>query len=207
MHLYKEGDCSEAMCPECKRRVPTRFAVRTVPLEDSGVRVPGVLAAVCQVCDRVVALPAQSAPKLKEALERKKDVSLEARIPSHLDDVVHLLAERFATAVAAFRPDLLRFYLREVASDAGFARRVSELAASALAQAPGRARLSLRMPESLLAEVRTAARAAGIPTDAELLRGILLAAKEDVLDGAAPDRIARLGGAAQAEGAPRPALV
>jgi hypothetical protein len=207
MHLYKEGDRSEAMCPHCKRRVSTRFAVRTVPLVDSGVQVPCVLAAVCDVCDQVVALPAQSAPKLKEALERKKDVALEARIPYHLEDVIHLLADRFSTAVAAFRPDLLRFYLREVASDAAFAERVRQLASSDMAQAPARARLSLRMPQALLAEARTVAHEAGIPTDAELLRGILLAAKEDVLEGGAPDRIARLSGAAQAEGAPRPALV
>jgi hypothetical protein len=63
------------------------------------------------------------------------------------------------------------------------------------------------MPQALLAEARAVAHAAGIPTDAELLRGILLAAKEDVLEGGDPDRIARLSGAAQAEGAPRPALV
>jgi hypothetical protein len=191
MHLYREGDRSEALCPVCETRVTTTFAVRTVRLSESGIDVPDVL-------------PAQSAPKLKEARERRKAEELEARIPSHLDDVVHLLSDHFAAAVASFRPSLLRFYLREVASDAVLAERVKALAASELAQGRARARVSLRAPEGLLRDVRGRAREVGIASDADLIRGILLAAKEDVLEAANPERRMRLGGAAQAEGAPRP---
>jgi len=204
MHLYREGDASEAMCQGCRRRVTTRFAVRTLPLLETGIEVPDVLVAVCDDCGEVAAIPAQSAPKLKEARERRKAEELEARIPSHLDDVVHLLSDHFAAAVASFRPSLLRFYLREVASDPKLAARVRSLGASELAQGRARARVSLRAPESLLRDVREAARVAGIASDADLIRGILLAAKEDVLEGGAPERRLRLGGAAQAEGAPRP---
>ena len=107
--------------------------------------------------------------------------------------------------MASFRPSLLRFYLREVASDADMAQRVLALSRSDLAQGRARARVSLRAPEALLREVRQRARDAGIATDADLIRGILLAAMEDVLEGGAPERRLRLGGAAQAEGAPRPA--
>lgn len=202
MHLYREGQQSEALCPACERRVSTTFRVRTVHLEQSGIDVPGVLVAVCDECGEIAALPAQSAPRLREAKERRKDESLEARIPSHLEDVIHLAAARFSAAVPAFRPDLLRFYLREVANDSGFAKRVRELSASELASAPARARISLRAPCELLREARDQAKASGIRTDAELLRGILLAAKEDILDGNDPERIIRLAGVAQAEGAP-----
>jgi hypothetical protein len=204
MHLYREGDRSEAICPACEKRVTTRFEVRTVRLAESGIDVRGVLAAVCDECGAVAALPAQSAPKLKEARDRRKDEELEARIPSHLDDVVHLLSDHFAAPVGEFRPSLLRFYLREVASDAGLAERVKSLAASELAQGRARARVSLRAPEGLLRDVRDRASEVGIASDADLIRGILLAAKEDVLEAANPERRLRLGGAAQAEGAPRP---
>jgi len=206
MHLYREGELSEGLCARCEARVTTRFAVRTVRLHESGIDVPGVLAAVCQQCGEIVSLPAQSAPRLREARQRRKEQSLEVRIPSHLEDVIHLLAERFSAPVQAFRPGVLRFYLREVAGDAAFAERVRALSRSELAGAPARARLSLRAPEALLREAREQAREAGIETDADLLRGILLAAKEDVLDGGDPERILRLGGAAQAEGAPRTQL-
>lgn len=206
MHLWKEGDCSEAVCRACEKRVTTHFEVRRYSMQESGIEVPDVLVAVCDECDRTVAIPAQSTPKLKEARERRKAESLETKIPSHLDDVIHLLAERFATAVGAFRPDLLRFYLGEVVSDTGFARRVKELAESDLAEGRARARISLRAPEDLLEAARERARSAGISTDADLVRGIILAAKEDVLDGGAPERSLRLGGAAQAEGALRPSM-
>ena len=150
MHLYREGDQSEAICHACERRVGTRFAVRTVRLPETGIEVHDVLAAVCDECGGVAAIPAQSAPKLREARERRKAEELEARIPSHLDDVVHLLSDHFAAAVASFRPSLLRFYLREVASDQALAGRVRALAASELAQGRARARVSLRAPEGLL---------------------------------------------------------
>jgi len=205
MHLYREGDVSEAICHGCRKRVSTRFEVRAVRLPETGIEVPDVLAAVCGECGQVAAIPAQSAPKLKEARERRKAEELEARIPSHLDDVVHLLSDHYEAAVASFRPSLLRFYLREVASDAELAGRVQALSRSDLARGRARARVSLRAPDSLLRDVRQRAREAGIGSDADLIRGILLAAKEDVLEGGAPERRLRLGGAAQAEGAPRPA--
>jgi hypothetical protein len=204
MHLWKEGDRSEAICRACQKRVGTRFAVRKYTLQESGAEVPDLLVAVCDECGGVAAIPAQSTPRLKEARERRKAESLEAKIPSHLDDVIHLLAERFATAVPAFRPDLVRFYLGEVISDPAFAERVKELAASELAGGRARARISLRAPEEMLAAARERARSVGIGTDADLIRGILLAAKEDVLENATPERTLRLGGAAQAEGAMRP---
>ena len=204
MHIWKEGDHSEAICPTCEKRVGTRFEVRALRLEESGIEVPDVVVAVCTVCDGVAAVPAQSAPKLKEARERRKAEQLETRIPQHLDDVIHLLSDHFAAAVAAFRPALLRFYLREVASDPVLALRVKELAETELAGGRARARVSLRAPSDLLRSVRERAREVGIASDADLVRGILIAAMEDVLEGKAPERHVRLGGAAQAEGAPRP---
>ncbi|MBW3573085.1 MAG: hypothetical protein KY467_18470 [Gemmatimonadetes bacterium] len=163
-----------------------------------------MLVAVCDICDEIVAVPHQSTTRLRDARVRRKDLSIEARIPTHLEDVIHLIADEFSAPVQEFRPGLLRFYLREVAESAEFATRVKALAQSELAQAPARARVSLRTPAALLSSAREQAHRAGIATAAELMRGILLAAKEDVLDGGEPERTLRLGGAAQAEGAERP---
>lgn len=207
MYLVKEGDESEAICPHCKTLVTTHYRTRTYRLVTSGVDVPGALVAVCDLCDKVAAIPAQTTPRIGEALQRRKEESLEARIPTHLEDVIRLLASHYEAPVQTFRPGLLRFYLRELAGDAQFAERVNALAKSDMARGPARARISLRAPEPLLAEARERARRVGIATDAEMLRGLLLAAKEDVLDGGDSQRTLRLGGAAQAEGAacPKPA--
>lgn len=207
MYLVKEGDASEAICPHCKTLVTTHYRTRTYRLASSGVDVPGALVAVCDLCDQVATIPAQTTPRIGEALRLRKEESLEVRIPTHLEDVIRLLASHYEAPVQTFRPGLLRFYLRELASDAQFAERVNTLAKSDMARGPARARISLRAPEPLLAEARERARRVGMDTDAQMLRGLLLAAKEDVLDGGDSQRTLRLGGAAQAEGAacPRPA--
>lgn len=202
--LFIEGRKSEAVCRHCKTLVSTTLRTRAYPLEESGIAVPGVLVGVCDVCDEIVTIPHQSTYRLRDARARRKEHSLEARIPTHLEDVIHMVADRFSAPVQEFRPGLLRFYLRELANDAKFAERVRTLARSELAQAPARARISMRVPAPLLARAREKAREAGISTASEMLRGILLAAKEDVLDDGDPERILRLGGAAQAAGAARP---
>lgn len=167
------------------------------------MEVPGVLVGVCERCDQVATVPHQSTLRMLEARVPLKEEQLEARIPTHLEDVIYMLAWEFAAPVQAFRPAVLRFYLAELMRDPMLGERVRLLAASDLADAPARARVSLRVPTELLEDARAAARAAGIAKDSDLVRGLLLAAKEDVLDRRHPERIQRLSGAAQAGGAYR----
>lgn len=178
--------------------------VRTYHSRDMGVDVPGMLVDVCDRCDNIVAIPAQSSARYREAWVTFKEEQLEVRIPTHLEDVIYMIAREFYAPVQAFRPAVLRFYLGELLNDSTLAKRVRELAASDLADAPARARVSLRVPAELLAAAREKAREAGIGKDSDLIRGLLLAAKEDVLDGHHSERILRLSGAAQAQGAYRP---
>jgi hypothetical protein len=69
MQVWKEKDRSEGMCSTCTRRVETVFKLRDYRLMESGIEVPKLLVAVCQSCGGIVAIPAQSTPKLKEARE------------------------------------------------------------------------------------------------------------------------------------------
>jgi hypothetical protein len=202
--LAKEGDAETAICPHCKDRVTTHALVRTYHMHERGIDVPGVLLDICDRCDNVATIPHQSSVRMLEARVPLKEEQLEARIPTHLEDVIYLLAREFFAPVQAFRPAVLRFYLAELAVDPGLAERARLLAESDLADAPARARVSLRVPAELLAAAREQARAAGIAKDSDLVRGLLLAAKEDVLDGRHPERILQLGGAAKAQGAYQP---
>jgi hypothetical protein len=203
-YLAKAGDRAELGCPHCKRFVGTHLQARTYPETGSGIVVPGVLVHTCDDCGAIVAIPAQSTPRIREMRVPTKEEQLEARIPTHLEDVMYMLAHDFQTSVQAFRPAVLRFYLGELLKDPALPERVRLLAGSDLADAPARARVSLRVPAELLAAARAQARAAGIAKDSDLVRGLLLAAKEDVLDGRHEERILRLSGAAQAGGAYRP---
>lgn len=197
MRILREGDRGEGLCPECRRRVATRYTYRTVHLEQSEVDVANVLVGVCELCGETASIPAQSTPKLKEARE-EKTVVLNARIPHHLDDVLRLLADHFDVPSWSFRSGLVRFYLHELAENDGFARRVKRLAESGLAKGPAASKLSVRTSRQLASAAWERAREAGLRTRTGMLKGLILAGYEDVLEGRAPRRAEVLEGIAAA---------
>jgi RNase P subunit RPR2 len=64
---HVEGDKSHAICPHCRQLVASTFRRRDVPLSDGSGLVRDLLVVVCDVCDTVVAIPAQSTSAVKEA--------------------------------------------------------------------------------------------------------------------------------------------
>ncbi len=197
MRLLREGCKGQAICPGCERRVGTHYEYRTVHLEQTGVDVENVLAGVCDVCGRTVSIPAQSMPRLKEARERRITV-FNARLPRHLDDTLYLIADRFDVPFPNFCGAMLRYYLRVLASDQRFARRVGRLARSELARGPANARISLRIDGDVLDGAWARARKAGVRSRSAMLRGIILAAQEDVIEGKSAARRRALDGIASA---------
>lgn len=69
MNFYQESDKSRAICSHCEGLVQTTFTRRNVPFDDGVGEVNGVLVSVCDVCDQVVGVPAQSIPAIKAARE------------------------------------------------------------------------------------------------------------------------------------------
>lgn len=67
MKLLFEGDHGKALCEYCQKVVTTTYVRRTAPFSDGHGEAKSILAGVCDVCDTIVAIPAQSAPVLKEA--------------------------------------------------------------------------------------------------------------------------------------------
>jgi hypothetical protein len=67
MKLYRPGDKSRAICTRCGSVVPTTLAPRDVPFSDGAGSACGVLAATCDHCGSVVAVPAQSTPAIAAA--------------------------------------------------------------------------------------------------------------------------------------------
>lgn len=197
MRLLREGYRRKAICPACERRVNTHYEYRTVHLEQTGVDVENVLVGVCDVCDRTVSIPAQSMPKLKEA--RKRSITVfNARLPQHLDDALYLIADQFDVPFGNFCGAMLRYYFRVLAHEQGFARRVGRLARSELARGRANARISLRIEGDVLDEAWSRARKAGVRSRSAMLRGIILAAQEDVIEGKSAARRQALAGIASA---------
>jgi len=57
---YSVGDKSKAICHNCNTIVSTTFEYRDVPFDDGNDIAENILAAVCDACEAVVSIPAQS---------------------------------------------------------------------------------------------------------------------------------------------------
>jgi len=197
MQILKEGDRGRALAPG-RGRVPIVYEYRTVHLEASDVDVPDVLVGVCEESGEVLVVPAQSGPRLKEARETVKDETFPVRLPAQLTDVLCLLADHFEVGTKKFLPALIRFYLAEAVRDRRLAVRLARLARRDVALEGPKRRITLRTDAHLLERVdRLATELDGV-SRSDLVRGAILAAKEDVLDGRAARRAETLKAVARA---------
>lgn len=182
MKIWKEGEASSTLCPNCDRRRDVVFQRRTVELKDPDISIPDVLVAVCCECDGIAVIPAQSSPRLGAAVKQAR-VTLNARIPGHLEDVLLLLADTLASTSPPSVAAVLRFLLSEFASNPLVAKRVKDRTTDELLNGPADHELSVRIPALLLIEMDEAAARVGIPSRTAVVKGLLALAKEDVLDG------------------------
>ena len=187
MKILQEGDREYALAPE-RGRVEVVYEYRSIQLEKTGIKVKNVLVGVDVATGEVLTIPAQSTPKLKTARDSRKAIVMSVRVPRELDDVLGLVSEHYGSESAQFAPALIRYYLTAAASNAGLARRLSELSKSRLAQGKANGNLRLRVRKELHESVHEiASRFEGV-NKSDLIRGAILAAKEDVLEGRARRR-------------------
>lgn len=109
-------------------------------------------------------------------------------MPRELEDALHLIADRCRAAPRQFAPALIRHYLAQASSDRNVARRLCKSSTNPLAAGACRANPRLRVqPELVRWTSEFDAADAGV-TKSDLVRGAIMAAKEDVLDGGSEGR-------------------
>ena len=197
MKILREGDRGYALAPE-RGRVEVVYEYRTVELEKSKATVRNVLVGVDSETGEVLTVPAQSTPKLKAARDATKEKVMSVRMPRELDDVLHLVADRYHAAPKQFAPAVIRYYLTLASSDADMVHRLRALSKSRLATGKCRKNLRLRVPSELLVWLCEATVGTAGATRSDLVRGAIMAAKEDVLGDRAKQRQRALGAIAQA---------
>lgn len=188
MNLYKVGEKSKAICEDCGALVPTTFAYRNVPFDDGKGEVQDVLASVCDQCDRVVALPAQSTPSVRRAREIA-DVPLEVMLSAPDMELLDLATWRIdPDSGARLRKPLLAYYIHRLSSDPGAILRLQEKAAKASVRGrrmpqsvtiPKR-RLSVKVAAKTDASIRDLMKKSGLKKSS-LIRSILYVIDEDIV--------------------------
>lgn len=178
MKIWKEGDRSRGLCETCRKLVETRFARRVVALERPAAEVPDVLVAECVECGGIVAIPAQSSPRLQEA-RRRESQRIEIRLPKELDDVLRLVASHYMARYDVFGASLIRYYVGRMGTEARVVRRVVHGARTPLAMSPSKGRLSLSIEKPVWDAAWEASRREGLRDKSEVIRGIIIAAAVD----------------------------
>lgn len=187
MRILKENDQTTGLCESCKTRVLVTYKYRSVFLKKTKADVPNVLVGVCDNCDEIISIPAQSFPRLKEARE-KAEKRIEVRIPYELDDIIRLISDYYNVTDSDFRSSLLRFYLYKFVQSDSLVRRIKRLSRNELAHLKARARVSMRVSDSLWNDAWVVAHQAGIDNWSSVIKGIILVAQEDVFSDRAPKR-------------------
>ena len=63
---FKPGDRSRAVCQYCFKVVTTVFEYRDVPFDHRPGIVRDCLVAICEECNKITAIPAQSTPAINK---------------------------------------------------------------------------------------------------------------------------------------------
>lgn len=160
MKLFQEGDKGKALCSHCKGLVETTYRRRDVPFNDGKGVASNILVGVCNTCDQVAAIPAQSTPAIRDA--RQKEVRpLEVSLPAIYIDVLDLAAHAVDNnASTDFRRVLLAYFLHRTAKDPAGVEKIRIMHAEARAVFPekrgaSRRRLSMKMPYMMFQDLRS----------------------------------------------------
>jgi hypothetical protein len=192
---YAKGTRGVALAPE-RGKVPVVFEYRDLTL-DSGVVVKDVLVGVAEDTGEVLTVPAQSTPRIKLARLAGKDETFSVRIPFELNDVLWGVAHEFGANPTKFNSALIRFYLHEATDSRTMARRLKRLSTSDLAAKSSKTKLTLRSDSDLLERVKQVEEREGV-SRSDLVRGAVIAVKEDVFDRPRKGRLAQLRAIAEA---------
>lgn len=188
--LFHEGDKSQAICHHCQKMVETTFVRRTVPFSDGKGAVKDLLVAVCDVCDVVVATPAQSTPAIQDA-RRKAVKSIEAQLPAIYLDVLDVAAYQVDHhSTTEFRKILMALYLHRYASGEYPVAELRDACMDAreIYKEPrgvARRRLSLKVTPRTSQDLKQLAQDTGM-SQSDVIRAVIFRIQADVLDAPRP---------------------
>jgi hypothetical protein len=197
MKLYEEGDKSKAVCSHCKQLGSTTFQRRDVPFSDGKGEVKNILAAVCDTCDRVVAVPAQSTPAIRET--RQKEVRpIEAQLPAIYLDILDLAAYMIDSASSTeFRKVLMMLYLHRFASGEYPRARLVNAHRSATERfqerrGAARRRLSMKVTPRIAEDLKTLMQQTTL-SQTEVIKSVIYQIQTDVIETQKPALLKELG--------------
>lgn len=189
MKIFMEGEKSKGLCQSCKKVVPTTFRVSSVKRSSGKGRVDDILAARCDHCDHIVAIPQQSSPRIEEALRKK--YSIEVRLPIHLRDILVLACSHLHEGAGdQLKDSLVRYYIALANENKQISLKLKQYSNSDFAKGSSY-RFSLKINESIYKHFLNLMKQTKL-SKTQLLKSLILQINEDVLQKPAKKRIHEL---------------
>jgi hypothetical protein len=182
MRFLNEGDKSKAFCRKCEGIKAITYIYRDFVLKN-GRRVPNVLQGVCSTCDSVVSIPAQSTPKIQDAIH-EKSLPLEIRVPPILEDVLYSIGQTSHLDTSVALKCLIQYYSNKIVQEKE--NKVGSFIVSINNKQPSwfgtkRSRLSLKISFAISEKIRSISQQLSL-NKSEYITGILVMAKEELLE-------------------------
>lgn len=180
MRIVKEGDKRTVLCHQCGKSTAT-YLLRDVDFSDRSGTVKNILAAVCDQCDAVVAIPAQSTPRIKAEFDQSR-APLEVRVPAHFLDILNLATHKIdASLDEDFNKTLLLYYLHALTSGRYPQEELKPLLSSELAQARSSKRLSMKVSKKQQGELSLLMEQQSIRNNSDVIKAVILKINEDIV--------------------------
>ena len=184
MKIYKEFEKSKGFCEKCKTVVSATFKLGI--LEFNGAKIPDVLQEYCDECGCSIGIPQQSSVKIKEFHAKQRAKELTMRVPSHLVDVLFLIGTKFRVSS---EPNTVwriisDYYFEKMKEQKQTDIRVffDRWLKDDLALGRAGSRLSFRFDNNTYGTMKKWARMLNA-NNSSIMRGIIVAAKHELLDG------------------------
>lgn len=196
MEIFKEGDKSKAICEHCKKISETTFKVRTSQIQDGQktLRVPDVLVAVCDTCDKVAAIPQQSFAAVAEVKKKAETKNEDFRVPRHFLDILNNSIRIIGlNASKDLRARIVRHYLADLDITVKDIKHLKENLNSELLV--GKFKRGNRLPMRLSSELEdhfTEVIALSHLSKTQVIDSVIVSIKEDILDNKDSEKIDNL---------------
>lgn len=182
MKIYKEGDKSKAICPDCGM-TETTFMTKDVPIKGSSAVAKNILAGVCSQCGKVISIPQQSAPYIKEALHKERK-PLEVRIPQHFNDILAnasiKIGGEYTSSLVNF---LIKYYIHSHHDDTKAINKLLKVYENSalMDKTKSNNRLSVKIDEKLFNELKDIRMNSSFKNETEVVKAIVLKINDDIV--------------------------
>lgn len=186
MRIWHAGDRSKALCEHCRKIVATTFGYHDVPFESGRGVARQIMAASCDECGMVLAIPPQSTPTIRDARELATE-PLEVVVAAPFLDALDLAAYRIdPSAGISLRKPLITYYVHKAIADEGLMDRLRQHAEKhrgtwkSWRGAPSR-RLSMKLTRRMSDELATLVKKSAL-NKTTLIKSIVMDITSEIIE-------------------------